>query len=86
MADASVVEQWVGMTVSVQLAGVGAMEAKLLQADKIGAEFELIRFVVQTPEGPIEAERSVPGPQAYCFVPWGQIKMLTPLPGEWESR
>lgn len=71
-----------GKRMRTQLASGGVVEGKLLRADEIGGLFEMDALAQATPTGPIEAEVSEDGTQAYCFIPWTEVKMMIPFPGE----
>ncbi len=74
--DFSALEAWFNQTMRVHFEDGSALEGKLMGADEVGLEFEVIRFLNYTDEG-FKPGESVEGDLQFVFVPWGHVKLLT---------
>ena len=82
MTSSEILAGWRDKNIRTELSSEGAIEGKLLQVDAIGVLFELKKVSRETFAGPVEVEASEESTPAYCFIPWSQIRMMIPLPGE----
>ncbi len=66
----------------VNLVNGDVIEGELRRADAIGALLAPDRRLTATVAGPTDAQKPEDGLPAYCFIPWSQIRMITPAPDE----
>jgi hypothetical protein len=79
-----ILEEWKGKRVSMKLAGRGShFRGELVRSDAVGVLLAVEENLERTTEGGwvgLEAnENSIP---LFSFVPWAQIEMVIPQPGE----
>lgn len=84
MSGSEILEAWKGKRVSMKLAGRSALlRGELVRSDAVGVLFALEERLDRTAAGGwvgVEAnEDSIP---MFSFVPWAQIEMVIPHPGE----
>jgi hypothetical protein len=85
VSGSEIVDEWKGKRVSVMVAGTGPlMRGEVVRTDGVGVLLatEEMLFSPTSERGAegVEAhEDSVP---MFCFVPWTQIEVLIPRPGE----
>jgi hypothetical protein len=75
MANFTALEAWFNETMLVHLVGGTIVEGRLMGADQVGLEFELVAQIEQTDEGLQRKERESQDP-SFIFVPWNQVQFL----------
>lgn len=75
MQEFAALEAWFSETMMVAFTDGGQLEGRLMGADVIGLEFELVRFYEMTDKG-LEPGEALQGEPSYVFVPGSQVKML----------
>jgi hypothetical protein len=82
VSGSEILDGWRDKKIKTDLAGGGTVEGVLVRSDEIGVLLLLEKLTYATPVGSIEAEAHEEGIPAYCFIPWSQIKVIIPFPGE----
>lgn len=75
MQNYSVLESWFNRTMVLYWEAGDAVEGKLMGADDVGLEFEVVRLINVTREGS-QLDDPVEGDPTFVFVPWRNVKML----------
>jgi hypothetical protein len=83
VSGSEILEEWQGKRVSMQLARGGLLRGEVMRSDTVGVLLAVEHRSDPTPGGGRVAvepdEGSLP---LFSFVPWAQIEMVIPFPGE----
>ncbi len=79
MSGSEIVGEWQGKRVRVLLATEGHLEGEVMRADAVGVMLALEKLVPGGEVGFVAGEGSTP---MFGFVPWSQIEIVIPFPGE----
>jgi hypothetical protein len=79
VSGAEIVEEWRGKRVRVLLATEGHLEGEVMRADAVGVMLALEKLA---PGGEVEFTAGEGSTPMFGFVPWSQIEIVVPFPGE----
>ena len=79
MSGSEIVEEWRGKRVRVLLATEGHLEGEVVRSDAVGVLLALEKLA---PGGEVEFTAGEGSTPLFGFVPWPQIEILVPFPGE----
>ena len=82
MGTSEALSELLGKKTRANLINGHVIEGTLQRADEIGALFAPDRLLKPTVAGPTEDQKPEESLPAYCFIPWSQIQMIIPAPGE----
>lgn len=83
MSGSEILEEWKGKRASIQLARGGLLRGEVVRSDAVGVLFALEERLDRTSEGGrVGMGANEDSSPMFSFVPWGQIEMVIPHPGE----
>jgi hypothetical protein len=82
VSGSEIVEEWHGKKVSVQLAECGLLRGEEVRSDAVGLLLAVEHRSDPTAEGRVGIEPGEDSVPLFGFVPWAQIEMVIPFPGE----
>ena len=79
MSGSEIVEGWQGKRVRVLLATEGDLEGEVMRTDAVGVMLAVEKLA---PGGAVEFTAVEGSTPMFGFVPWSQIEIMIPFPGE----
>lgn len=82
MADSEILAEWVNKRVMVLLQNTGHVIGELVRIDALGGLFEVLEYSPNASTGLPPLGKTEYSRPMYSFIPWTQIEMIVPSPGE----
>jgi hypothetical protein len=79
VSGSEILEEWRGKQVRVLLASEGHLEGEVMRSDAVGVLLALEKLAPGGEQEFTPQEGSIP---MFGFVPWSQIEIVVPFPGE----